>query len=67
MEIFAVTCLVIIFIIIQHLLNWGWRKAINSSNIHSVPIMFVMTFFALVFACICLQNIIMWGYPLLTK
>ena len=32
MEVFSIVCLVVILFVIQHLLNWFWRKNCNDSS-----------------------------------
>lgn len=61
MEKFAVICLIVIFLTIQHILNWMWRK---SNNETVVPFVFITAISAII-SGIILYHIIIWSYPIL--
>lgn len=69
MQIFAIICLVVIVITIQHLLNWGWRAASNVKydKIGAEVFMCLGTLIGIVITLICGYHIIIWTYPLLNK
>lgn len=62
MEIFAIVCLTIILIGIQHLLNWGWR---NSRKEDLEVFMFVITGLSFFITIVIVWKIGVWMQPLL--
>jgi hypothetical protein len=59
MQIFSIICLVLILFVIQHLLNWFWRKNCTNDN---VIILGILTTVASIFiSSIIINLIIEWG------
>lgn len=66
MQVFAIICLIILLISIQHLVNWGmrgiWKEVGEDGNL-------TMTFFLLVVAGVITfyagRYLILWTYPLI--
>lgn len=56
---FAIICLIVILIAIQHLLNWGWRK------LNDKGVMFILTLYAAYITWACIVHIVLWLYPLI--
>lgn len=65
MLIFAIICLMIILLTIQHLLNWGWRNANNHSDPGASVIMFILSVIATGVTALCIYHITLWLYPLI--
>jgi len=61
MTVFAIICLIVILLSIQHLLNWIWRVVKHDD----VGIAFVATLFVFCITCLCIKYIVLWMYPLL--
>ena len=59
MEIFSISCLVIILFGIQHLLNWFWRKNYKEDNLTVLGAMLTLLSFLLSAGII--HQIIIWG------
>jgi len=63
MKIFAIICLSVILIVIQHLMNWGWRKWFGSkSNNYDNPggIGIVVMLFGLLISGAILMTLSRW-------
>jgi hypothetical protein len=59
MQVFSIICLVLILFVIQHLLNWFWRKNYTNDN---VIILGILTTVASIFiSSIIINLIIEWG------
>jgi len=63
MEVFSIICLVVLFIGLQHLLNYLWRKAVKNSSLHTI--VFLLTLICGVISAVIIYHIILWGKNLL--
>lgn len=61
MEIFAFVTLIVLFLSIQHLLNWMWRKTDDDTIIGCVIVSIVL----IILSVVIIKFIIKWGYPVL--
>lgn len=65
MVLFSVICLTVILLIMHHLLNWGWREAVEKDDVDANFGMFVITVGVLILTCFLVRQIIIWGKDLL--
>lgn len=65
MALFSVICLTVILLIMHHLLNWGWREAVERDDVNFNTGMFAITVGALILTCLLVRQIIIWGKDLL--
>lgn len=64
MEIFAVSCLTILFLVFQHLINWVIR-AVDNRDIDS-PTAIILCIILGLLSTFTGKYIILWTYPLIT-
>lgn len=67
MEIFAISCLIILFLVFQHLINWAWRTMYNCSfenDEETGGILFILLLILL--SVLIGKYIILWTYPLIS-
>lgn len=62
MEIFAIVCLVVIVLALQHVVNWMWRSVKDSEEMTAAA---VVTVAILGGTLILVIKIIEWGAPLI--
>ena len=62
MEVFSIVCLVVILFVIQHLLNWFWRKNYKEDGLLVIGI--VLTLYSIVLSGAIIHQIIIWGKSL---
>lgn len=62
MEKFAIACLMIIVVSIQHLINFAWRK---TKDEQLLPFCIIAIALALFLTFICFYYITIWWYPLI--
>jgi hypothetical protein len=61
MILFAIICLAIIIILIQHLLNWLWRSSWKDGNNDILGLSFIASIVGLSVVYICFYYIVKWG------
>jgi hypothetical protein len=64
MAIFSVTCLVIIILAIQHLLNWYFRKL---ADVSLIPLSIICILVGTIITTVCVVHITLWLYPIISK